>query len=318
MLDWHDADICGKEVLHKETGRVFRITPNNSLAKNWKGRYDDLNGMPDTELVDLQLSESAWHARRARVILQHRATRGTLDSTTHSALRQMLDENPSGDVRLRALWALHVTEGLSDAALQQLMWDKDEYLRAWAIQLLCEDHAPSESATQQFAAMAKDDPSPVVRLYLAAALQRVPNEARWLIAKGLSLHHKDQEDHNIPKMVWFGIEPMVTDRSEAALELAAGSRIPILTRHIARRLTNDDQLAEVIAAIGRFPGARHELLLGMRAGLEGRFDVPAPDNWAGVYAELLKQNGDAATNRHTTGPTVWRSRCRGKDVGDAG
>ncbi|MDG2448016.1 MAG: PmoA family protein, partial [Saprospiraceae bacterium] len=37
VLDWHDADICGKEVLHKETGRVFRIMPEESLAKDWTG-----------------------------------------------------------------------------------------------------------------------------------------------------------------------------------------------------------------------------------------------------------------------------------------
>ena len=35
VLDWHDADICGKEVLNGETGRVFRIMPTASLAKNW-------------------------------------------------------------------------------------------------------------------------------------------------------------------------------------------------------------------------------------------------------------------------------------------
>ncbi len=27
VLDWHDADICGKEVLNKDTGRIFRLTP---------------------------------------------------------------------------------------------------------------------------------------------------------------------------------------------------------------------------------------------------------------------------------------------------
>ena len=27
VLDWHDSDICGTDVLHKETGRIFRIAP---------------------------------------------------------------------------------------------------------------------------------------------------------------------------------------------------------------------------------------------------------------------------------------------------
>ena len=32
VLDWHDGDICGQDVLHKETGRIFRIAPKQSLA----------------------------------------------------------------------------------------------------------------------------------------------------------------------------------------------------------------------------------------------------------------------------------------------
>ena len=30
VLDWHDADIGGQDVLHKDTGRIFRITPETS------------------------------------------------------------------------------------------------------------------------------------------------------------------------------------------------------------------------------------------------------------------------------------------------
>jgi len=33
VLDWHDADICGNDVVNKDTGRVFRIMPEKSLAK---------------------------------------------------------------------------------------------------------------------------------------------------------------------------------------------------------------------------------------------------------------------------------------------
>jgi hypothetical protein len=57
VLDWHDADICGQEVLNAETGRIFRITPTTSLAENWKGRYSDLTKMTDKQLVELQLKQ---------------------------------------------------------------------------------------------------------------------------------------------------------------------------------------------------------------------------------------------------------------------
>ena len=32
VLDWHDGDICGDDVLHHETGRIFRIAPTESRA----------------------------------------------------------------------------------------------------------------------------------------------------------------------------------------------------------------------------------------------------------------------------------------------
>src|SRR5690606_21759845 len=89
VLDWHDADICGQEVLHKETGRIFRVAPRTSHAETFEGRYTDLRTLSDAQLVDLQTRRSAWHARRARVFLQHRAATGTLQADTHERLRVM-------------------------------------------------------------------------------------------------------------------------------------------------------------------------------------------------------------------------------------
>ena len=49
--------------------------------------------------------------------------------------------------------------------------------------------------------MAKRDPSPVVRLYLTSALQRMGLDARWAIAAGLVSHAGDAADHNLPKLI---------------------------------------------------------------------------------------------------------------------
>ena len=116
VLDWHDADICGKTVANKDTARVYRIAPKQSLAQDWEGRYDDLGGFDDAALVELQTSASSWHARRARVILQDRAAAGKLDAGTHGALAKMLGSSIGIDQRLRTLWALHVTGGLDGDA----------------------------------------------------------------------------------------------------------------------------------------------------------------------------------------------------------
>ena len=294
VLDWHDADICGKDVLNKGTGRVFRVAPDKSNAQNWEGRYSDLNLRNNKELVELQTNASAWHARRARVILQYRASQGNVDEAARTLLRDMFLHDSNTSIRLRAMWSLHVTGGMAQSDLLTSLSDKDAPIRAWAIQLLCEDHSPPPEALDSFEAMASDDRSPMVRLYLAAALQRMTHEDRWPIARELVTHGEDANDHNIPKMIWFGIEPLIPTYPDRGLELTTRSNIPLVTRFIARRLTDADKLESLITAIGQHEEARHDLLDGLYDGLEGRRDVITPRNWPSVYAKLDAAGGDVA------------------------
>ena len=286
VLDWHDGDITGSSVLHKDTGRIFRISPEQSRADDWEGRFDDVKAMSNAELVELQLSKSAWHARRARVVLQGRAAQGEVDAPVHASLHEMFASNPDGDLRLRAMWALHVTGGFTPEQLTDALEDPDEHVRAWAIQLLTEDHDAPPAVVSRFSAMADSDDSAVVRLYLAAALQRLAHDDRWPVAEGLVKHAVDADDHNIPKMIWFGTEPMVAEDPERALQLAGLSGIPMLTENIARRLVDANRLETLVTSLGAGSDARLALLQGMRAGLERKFDVERPDNWAGVYSML--------------------------------
>src|SRR5690606_5670168 len=107
--------------------------------------------------------------------------------------------------RLRALWALHVTGGADAELLRSLLDDAEPRVRGWAIQFALEDSAPSDEFVERMAGLAKEDPSPRVRLYLASALQRLPLERRWEIAEGLVQHPEDVGDHNLELMYWYGI-----------------------------------------------------------------------------------------------------------------
>ncbi len=294
-LDWHDADICGQTVRNGETGRVFRIMPKQSLATNWKERYTDLNRLADKDLVALQTSPSDWHSRRARLILQSRAASGKLNRRTHALLQTLYQSGPNPDHRLRAMWTLHVTNGLTTDQLQTALTDPDEYVRAWAVQLLCEDKNPPATALTTFTGLARTDPSPVVRLYLASALQRISPAAAWPIAEALSRHAVDATDHNLPLMIWFGLEPLVKASPARALDLAAQTDIPLLAQYVARRLVDADATQTVVAAVGKAPKTQQHLLEGLRDGLEGRFDLTAPANWATVQAQL--RAGSPAVSR---------------------
>ncbi len=329
VLDWHDSDICGTDVLNKDTGRIFRIAPVQSLADRFDGRYGDLAQLTDAQLIELQTNRSDWHARRARVLLQGRAAKRMLGADTHQRLRQLFQSAANADWRLRAMWALHVTGGWTPEGLVQVLGDRDEHVRAWAVQLLAEDKAPSAVAIDRFAQMARADPSAVVRLYLASALQRLAPSDRWPIASALMSHAEDADDHNLPKLVWVGIEPLVKDNPSLALERAAASRLPLVARFIARRAVDANALDAVVAAIGQQPAALAPMLEGLRDGLEGRYDVSAPAAWTAVYDRLKRRDasidglalavsqqfGDADTTtrnvglvRNRTAPVAERQR----------
>lgn len=299
MLDWHDADICGDIVRTKDTGRIFRIAPEKSLAEDWPGRYGDLGELSDFELIKLQRSKSAWHARRARIILQNRSLKRPMKTADVDELKNYFrrsDIDP--DHRLRAMWTMHVTGNMEKTELIASLTpnsNNDEYIRAWAIQMLCEDKNPTRAALERFAEMAVSDPSPVVRLYLASALQRIPDaESVMAIGSGLVAHAEDADDHNIPKLLWYGIEPLVAQRLDWAKTLIGKSEIPLVTKHIARRMTDGNLTTELVDEIGANEEKRDLLLLGMRDGMETRSDIGAPSNWARVYSELRNSGGETA------------------------
>ena len=120
--------------------------------------------------------------------------------------------------------------------LMELLSDKDENLRWWAVQLLGEDKSFLPAVLQRFATMAREDKSPFVRLSIASVLQRVPINARLPIAQGLVAHAEDVTDPNLPLMIWYGIEAAVPDQRTQALQLAAQTKMPLVREFIARRL----------------------------------------------------------------------------------
>ena len=233
ILDWHDQDICGASVRFPNSGRVYRIFP-----KDKKGVSNiDLRKLSDEELVELQRHSNDWYVRHARTILHERAAAGKLNKTlVHRNLNKMLKSVPGTGKRLRALWALHVTDGLTDESLLNILQHEDPMIRAWAVQLLCEQKKPSKQALSLFLKMARGDKSPKVRLYLAAALQRLPFEQRWSILEGLASHGEDKDDHNISKMLWLALEPMVEAHASRALNLAVNSQMPRLQEFVPRRM----------------------------------------------------------------------------------
>jgi len=290
VLDWHDGDICGNSLTLKETGRIFRLAP-----KNLPGAPSfDLATRTDRELVALLQHRNDWYGRRARLLLQQRAAAGRLSPDVPALLWQRFDRSDTAAQKLRALWALHVTGHLAADRAPALLDHAEPYVRGWAVQLLNEDQAAGPAALRKFAAMAASDPSPVVRLFLAAALQRIKPAERWPIATALLAQAGDRTDHNLPKMIWFGLEPLVPTDPARALALATRSAMPQVTQWIARRAAADRQLEAIATVLAATSSAetRVALLEGLRQGLVtlGRREVRAPSNWPATAAALGAAN----------------------------
>jgi putative membrane-bound dehydrogenase-like protein len=302
VSDWSDTGECHTYKPNRETGRIYKI----SHGEPDRTRID-LARLSDDELVKLQLHRNDFQVRHARRLLQERAARpGWKGTNVHAALRSMLaSEQHASPQRLRALWALHVTGGLDEKQLLGLLDDRAEHLRAWAIQLLCEGLRPPEAALTKFRALAASDSSPVVRLYLACALQRLPVAQRWEIAGKLLGHAEDAEDANLPLMYWYGIEPLVPADPGRAVRLAVATAIPRVRQFLGRRVVEDavvkgdkgDLQPLVAALLSSDAKVQLDLLQGAREGLRGRKSLKMPEGWPAAYARLTR-GGDAALREH--------------------
>jgi hypothetical protein len=297
MIDWYDANQChhGKAAGHdRSNGRIFKVS-----YKNAKPVRVDLAAKSDAELVELLLNDNDWYVRHARRILQERGVNPKLIEP----LAKMAFEHGESTRRLRGLWALHAVRGLDEKRISRGLAHDDPYVRAWTIQLALEDRQPSAATLSRLTGMAADDPSPVVRLYLASAADRLSREQRAPIVRRLVAHGEDATDHNLPLMYWYAAEPLVEwNPAEAAAALDA-TKLPLVRQYLVRRMAqfaSPEALALLVKRIGgKKVDAQRELIEQINVGLQGKRQLAMPEGWSAVYDQLLKtgdpQIGSLAT-----------------------
>lgn len=233
VADWSDTGECHDyEDIHRENGRIYKVTYGTP-----KRNPVDLARLDDLALARLHASENQWFVRHARRLLAERAASGKLNPDLGHVLVHdaPIDDPPR---LLNTLWTRFACGLLDEGDLIQRLGDATEWARAWAVRLLVDDVAtrplgPKSLAT--LASLAVSEPSPIVRLALASALQRLPVVDRWEIASALAAHAEDADDANIPLMLWYAVEPMVASDPDRALKLAESAKIPLLRQFIARR-----------------------------------------------------------------------------------
>ncbi|MCB1063439.1 MAG: c-type cytochrome [Verrucomicrobiae bacterium] len=290
VSDWSDTGECHSyQNTRRETGRLFKISYGTPKLPDY-----DLATMDAWSLAQLQLHRNDWWVRHARRRLQEMAAAGEDLGKAKGVLRRILTEGKYNvPQRLRALWALHAIGDTSQEMLVTQLANPNEHLRSWSARLLCENTAALEpKALEQLTLMAAHDQSPVVRLELACALQRLSPSAAWPIAEALAEHGKDATDRNLPLMLWYGVEPLVHDDLERFITLASKTQLPILRTHIARRavtlegVQGPDALNRIVQLFAENDDSafQSDLFSGLFEGLEGRRSVPTPPSWASIYS----------------------------------
>lgn len=304
VIDWYDMQAChdrNRDVHDRSNGRIYKI-----IYGDPKSVQVDLDTWNDLQLADAMLEKNDWYVRHARRILQERASTNEIDAAAVKLLTEIATSNNDDTRRLRAIWALHGIGGIDMQLTNQLLKDKSPYVRGWAIQLALETAPPSAELLSTLVNLAHNDPSPVVRLYLASALQKIELANRWDILAGLASHSEDATDHNLPLMVWYAAEPLAAADPQRALQfgLSCGKTLPKVRELMLRRLASIDTpevLAALITALGESNDDAEQLaiLSAVRQALEGQRLVTPPASWPQVYAKL-KSSASHATQAEAT------------------
>lgn len=329
LADWSDIGECHEnDGVHRTSGRIYKIsygTPRPLSAF-------DLTSCSPQQLAALQRQPNAWWARQARRLLQEQAAQGRDLSDAVAMLRRMLagqgprpgeasevlaplrvDPAEGADhatlppvsttvVRLRAMWCLWGMQALERADLLKLLEDDEEHVRAWAVRFLAdalllspEEPSALGETKQAWVNRAAREPSGLVQLYLASALQRLPVQERWELAEVLARSADYATDRALPLMIWYGIEPAVVRAPGRAVDLARQTPIANLRRFVSRRLTlvieEQPEAVETLlrAASTMSAEAQRDVLLGMTDALRGWSRAPQPTAWKTV-AEAWSQS----------------------------
>ena len=204
---------------------------------------------------------------------------GCGDEQVHRTLEKRIQSKAKNRLRRCDICgALHVTGG-GPAERRRLAWleiGRRVRSRAWLIQLLCEDKNPSERCQKGIhSPRSREDASPLVRLYLASAAQRISPTNRWDLVAALNTHAEDATDHNLPLMAWFAMEPLVSADMNRALALAVDSKLPRILNFTTRRVAaigTPEALAAITQTLSRAADdkQRLDILSGLSVALKGQ------------------------------------------------
>ncbi|HEV7402849.1 MAG TPA: PVC-type heme-binding CxxCH protein [Chthoniobacteraceae bacterium] len=315
VLDWSDYGEChDSDGVHRTSGRIYKI----KYGTEKPAPLPELEEANEDHLAGMLADPNVWRARAAQRVLEDRAAAGVIrEHLPESALNVLLGTAKDPAVRLRAMLTLHSLGVIPDEdSLRQHLQDQDEHIRGWCIRLLTENFPldtiygplPGQPEVKfplaaEFAHMAREDTSPMVRSVLASTLQRMPVPLRAEVAKGLVTRTEEATDHDLPAMVWYGLMP-VGDRDPAALvPVAEAGNWPNLVTWISRRIalasekTPEAFEALLAMAVNKPATFQTNVVEGASEAFKGWRKAVKPKSWDALVAKLEPRADEATKGR---------------------
>lgn len=269
VADFYESHISHRQHFeghaHRETGRIYRIKAAGSKPVRAPAmEAKDLPGLLD--------HPKRWVRQTALRLIGDRN-----DSAAVPLFEKKMLEG-EGQGALEALWALHLSGGAVERALEH----KDPHVRLWGVRLLGDSgKAPAEK-------LARTEPSVEVRVQLAATARRLSAAEGLPILRALLLRSEDAEDVHAPLMLWWAIEA----HGEAALALFEERALwasPLVREHILERLMRrfaaSGRNADLLACARLLKAspdaeATAKLMAGFEKAFQGRALPRLPDELA--------------------------------------
>ena len=225
VLDWNDSGECHENTgVHRTSGRIFKITEGSRTGPT----IGDLTKLDPSALVDLHRHANEWYARMARASSStaRAGARVIREGATEGADGDAVDGGRPGP-QAPALWTLHALgsgrrDALEGPAPPSMITSPPSLgdpaphgpdaarHRDEAAGRRSKPVAASDGLLGEFAGMARDDPSGLVRL----DARRRPSSgspvshASPALAAPAAGPKEDAGDHNLPLLIWYGLIPV--------------------------------------------------------------------------------------------------------------
>lgn len=307
MADWYDTRLSHVSPIddwHKESGRIYRVRPENSKPAYQEG---DLRELSSLELIKRFDHRNKWVRKRAMLELGWRG-----DTSVADQLVSKVEENSS----LESLWALNLLNLFSSDLATHWLNHKDPHIRRWTIRLLGDrakqptdalarqQHLNDASSYRQLAIMAQTEQDVQVRSQIASTAKRLPSPAAIPVIRALLTHSEDVEDIHMPLMNWWALEAHATDFAaiQKLVTESAWWELPLVQHVIGGRLMQRYAAAGTPADLERCarlvefaPDAesREQLILGLNRAFQGRKLPELPSSLDAAFAEYQATKGEA-------------------------